>query len=62
MPVLRAKYLDVPMQHRRDAAKAAKDRYQALLADPTLSKEQREHLVERVRRASKWEAGTLPTG
>lgn len=61
MAVRRATYLDVPVQQRRNSATAAKARYHALLADPSLSKEYREHLIQMIRRASKWEAGTLPT-
>lgn len=60
MAARRATYLDVPVQQRRNAAKAVKERYQALLTDPTLSKAQREHLMQLIRQASKWESGTLP--
>lgn len=61
MAVLRATYLDVPASQRRQAARAAKARYQALLADPTLSKAQRDNLRALIKLASKWESGSLPT-
>ena len=61
MTTRRATYLDIPVQQRRSAAKAAKARYQAMLADPTLSKEQKAHLIGLIKQATKWESGTLPT-
>lgn len=62
MAVRKASYLDVPAQQRRASAKIARARYQALLSSPTLSEDQRAHLVEQVRRLAKWEAGKLPVG
>lgn len=60
MALLRATYLDIPVQQRRKSAALARARYQAALADPTLSKELREQLTGLLRQIAKWEAGTLP--
>lgn len=60
MALLRATYLDLPVQQRKLSAAAARARYQAALADPTLSKELRDQYSELLRRIAKWEAGTLP--
>jgi hypothetical protein len=56
----RATYIELPIHQRKLSAMAARARYQAALADPTLSRELRDQYSELLRRIAKWEAGTLP--
>lgn len=55
-------YLDLSEAERREAAKAAKARYQGVLSSPgiVLTAEQTTHLRSRLRQLAKWVAGTLP--
>ena len=55
-------YLDLPAAQRREAAKAAKARYQGMLSNPVvaLTPEQRAQIQAQVRHLAQWAAGTLP--
>jgi hypothetical protein len=60
--LIRKTYLDLSPGQRRQAAKAAKARYQGVLSDPgiVLTPEQRADIQARLRHLARWEAGTLP--
>ena len=59
MPAIRLNYLDLPPEQRRDGAKAVRARIKAILADPSLAKDQIQHLKDQLQKINSWEAGTL---
>jgi hypothetical protein len=51
-------YLDLPVEVRRESARIAISRYQAVLTDPVTSKEQLDKIYAMILRITRWEQGT----
>lgn len=60
--LIRKTYLDLPAGLRREAAKAAKARYQGMLSSPgiVLTPEQRADIQARLQHLARWASGTIP--
>lgn len=59
MPLIRRSYLDLKPHHRAAGAKAARDRINAALANPSLSAEQVKNLRKQMEMIKLWENGQL---